>query len=209
LRTRAVAFVLGAAVVCGAVAAAELPPAPKTSWAFSASLYGYDVPDSQDYWNPNFTADHGRLHLEARHNYEAVDSSSIWAGANFSAGRDWALEATVMLGAVLGDLEGAAPGYRLSLEHAWFGLASEGEYFVAAHHDDGNYFYAWTEAWGAPVEWFRVGVAGQRTRAYASELDIQRGLFVGFTYKSFDAAAYVFNLGWETPTYVLSLRFTF
>jgi hypothetical protein len=62
---------------------------------------------------------------------------------------------------------------------------------------------------GAPVDWFRIGLAAQRTRAYETGLDIQRGLTVGFTYKIFDAAAYVFNLDQDEPTYVVSFRFTF
>jgi hypothetical protein len=182
---------------------------PVAAWEFSTSVYGYAVPDSQDYVNPNFTADHGRLHLEARYNYEAIDSGSVWAGANFSAGTSWVFDATLMLGGVVGDLEGIAPGYRLNLEHAWFGLASEGEYFIDAHDSEQNYLYNWTEAWGSPTDWFRAGIAVQRTRAYSSDLSVQRGVFVGFTYKRFDLAAYVFNLGWEDPTYVVAARFTF
>ena len=203
MRSASVLFL--ALVLGGAAQAAE----PETGWEFSASLYGYDVPDSEDYWNPNVTADRGRLHLEARYNYEAIDSWSLWAGANFSTGESWVFDATAMLGGVFGDLEGVAPGFRLSLEHGWFGLASEGEYFFDTHDSEGNYFYTWTEAWGAPTDWFRAGLAVQRTRTYDSELSVQRGAFAGFTYRRFDVAAYVFNLGWEDPTYVIAGRITF
>jgi hypothetical protein len=182
---------------------------PRPTWEFSTSLYGYDTADSKDYVNLNFTADRGRLHLEARYNYEAIDTTSVWAGANFSAGTSWVFDSTVMLGAVFGDLEGVAPGYRISLEHTWFGLASEGEYFFDTEDSEGNYFYTWTEVAGSPTEWFRAGLAVQRTRAYETDVDVQRGVFVGFTVKSFDAAAYVFNLGWDDPTYVLALRYDF
>ena len=41
-------------------------------WSFSFSAYTYLLPDSENYANPNFTADHGGLHLEARYNYEAL-----------------------------------------------------------------------------------------------------------------------------------------
>jgi hypothetical protein len=202
---RALLIAIVVASFAGTVRAEE--PAP--SWAFSTSLYAYDVPESQDYVNPNVTADWGRLHLEARYNYEAIDSTSVWAGANFSAGTNWVFDSTLMLGGVFGDLEGVAPGYRVSLSHTWFSLNSEGEYFIDTHDSEGNYFYSWTEASGAPVEWFRAGLAVQRTRAYESDLDVQRGVFVGFTIKQFDVAAYVFNVGWEDPTYVLSLRLDF
>ena len=198
-------FLLAAALLASLAAAAD---DPKPAWACSVSLWGYDVPESQDYVNPNVTADRGYLHLEARYQYEALDTTSLWAGANFHAGESWSFDITAMLGGVFGDLDGVAPGYRLSLEHTWFYLASEGEYFIGTHGGEDDYLYSWTEAGGYPLSWFRLGLAAQRTRAYQSDLSIQRGAFVGFTYKSFDAAAYVFN-PFEDPTYVLALRWDF
>ena len=199
---------VGILVLALSIASAALAEDERPSWEFSASVYGYDVPESEDYWNPGMTADHGRLHLEARYNYEAIGATSLWAGANFSAGETWVFEATAMFGGVFGDLEGIAPGYRLSLTHSWFELNSEGEYFFDKHGHEGNYLYTWTEAAGYPVDWFRAGLAIQRTRAYESDLGIQRGAFVGFSYLSWDLAGYVFN-PFDDPTYVLAVRVSF
>ena len=46
------------------------PAAPKNPWAFSLITDGYIIPNQDGYASPNFTADHGWLHLEARYNYE-------------------------------------------------------------------------------------------------------------------------------------------
>ena len=73
------------------------------------------MPDSRDYVNPTFTADHQWLHLEARYNYEALDTGSLWVGYNLSFGHSLLLDVTPMLGGVFGDLTGVAPGYELSL----------------------------------------------------------------------------------------------
>ena len=35
---------------------------------------------------PTITADYGWLHLEARYNYEGLDTGSAWIGYNFSVG---------------------------------------------------------------------------------------------------------------------------
>lgn len=203
--TRRLIAAAGLCLLAGTARAGD----PEPPWEIALYVYGYVVPDSQDYVNPNFTADYERFHFEARHNYEAIDSASLWVGANFSAGTKWVFDATLMVGGVFGDIMGVAPGYRASLEHDWFGAASEGEYFIDTHDSEGNYLYSWTEAWGSPAEWFRAGIAVQRTRAYESELGVQRGVFVAFTYESFDFAAYVFNLGWEDPTYVAAARIIF
>jgi hypothetical protein len=63
-----------------------LPEADEKAWSFSASAYTYFVPDDRDFVQPTFTADRGWLHLEARYNYEALDTGSAWVGYNFSGG---------------------------------------------------------------------------------------------------------------------------
>jgi hypothetical protein len=89
-------------------------------WSFGASIYGYIVPDSREYAQPTVTADHGRLHLEARYNYEALETGSVWVGCNFGAGEKLAWEFTPMLGGVFGNTTGIAPGYKGSL--SWWKL---------------------------------------------------------------------------------------
>jgi hypothetical protein len=49
----------------------------------------------------------------------------------------------------------------------------------------------------------------QRTRAYESELDIQRGFLVGLSYKQLEVAGHVFNPDLSKPTYVISVRVEF
>lgn len=178
-------------------------------WAFSASLYGYIVPESRDYVNPNLTADHGWLHLEARYNYEALDTGSLWVGYNLGIGENLVFEITPVLGGVFGDLTGIAPGYTLSLSYKHFALSSQSEYFVDTANSENNFFYTWSELTYSPWAWLRAGVVAQRTKAYKSELDIQRGFLVGVTYRKMDFTTYVFNLGWTDPTVVLAMGYAF
>ncbi len=178
-------------------------------WAFSAYVYGYIVPESRDYVNPNFTADRDWLHLEARYNYEALETGSLWVGYNFSVGEKLVLDIAPMVGGVFGNLTGVAPGYNLSLTYRRFSLSSQSEYFVDAGDSSENYFYTWSELTYSPWDWLRVGLAMQRTKAYKSDLEIQRGFLAGVSYKKADLTAYVFNLGWTDPTVVLAMGFNF
>jgi hypothetical protein len=187
-------------------------PAPQTAinpWSFSVSAYTYLVPDSQDYVNPNFTADRGGLHLEARYNYEALKAGSMWIGYNFQVGSKLALEVTPMVGAVFGDLNGIAPGYNLSLSFWKVELSSQSEFVFDAQDRSGNFFYTWSEFTYSPVDWFRTGLVVQRTKAYQTDLDIQRGLLAGFSYKKVDFTGHVFNFGWTDPTVVLAIAVNF
>jgi hypothetical protein len=143
----------------------------KPRWAFSLSAHVYVVPHQQDYAQPTIAADYDWLHLEARYNYEALESGSGWIGYNF-AGRDvvaWAI--TPMIGGVVGNTSGVATGYRGSVQWWLLELFSEGEYVFDTRHSAGNFFYSWSELALRPVAWARVGLAEQRTLAYKSDHD--------------------------------------
>ena len=200
--------VLLAAVVLLAAAAAPLaaqvveggdPGAvPAVSpWEFGAALYGFFPPEDSDIAMPILRADRGALHLEGRYNYEAPDTGSLFVGWNFATGSALRFEGTAMLGATFGDLEGVAPGYEMTLSYGKFSLYDEGEYVVDLDDSDGNFLYNWLELSYVPVDWLRVGLVAQRTRAYETGLDVQRGLLAGVTYKNAELVVYVFDPGGE------------
>ena len=114
-----------------------------------------------------------------------------------------------MFGVVFGAVTGIAPGYRLSLNYWKLELYSEGEYVIDLHSSSSNFLYNWSELAYAPKDWFRAGLVTQRTRAYQTKLDIQRGMLVGVSRKKVDLTAYVFNLGWDRPTVVFSVGVSF
>jgi len=194
--------------------ASGTPPAPAeesndTAWSFSASAYTYILPDAGNYVQPTFTADRGWLHLEARYNYEALESGSAWVGYNFSGGDTLAWELTPMLGGVFGDLTGIAPGYKGSL--SWWKLEfySEGESVFDTGDSADSFFYNWSELTLAPVDSVRFGLVTQRTRVYQSDRDVQRGLLVGVSYRKLDVSAYYFNPDDDKPTVVVAVALSF
>ncbi len=179
------------------------------AWEYGASLYGYFPPEDLHYAQPTVIANHGALHLEARYNYEGLKSGSAWVGWNVGTGETLRLDATLMAGGVVGDTRGVAPGYELTLSYGRFELYSEGEYVFDTDDSADSFFYDWAQLGYSPVEWLKVGLVSQRTRTYHTGLDVQRGLFAGFVYKSLTLSVYVFNPGWETPTVVTSLALSF
>jgi len=188
---------------------ASLPESSTNQWSFYTSLSAYLVPDSRDYLNPTFMADRHWLHLEARYNYEALETGSLWVGYNFRFGHNLVLDVTPMLGGVFGDLTGVAPGFEISLTWRKISLSTQGEFVFDTGNSSANFFYTWTELSYAPVAWFRAGLAIQRTKLYHTDLDLQRGFLVGFNYRHVDFTAYVFNLGWTDPTLVFTVGVSF
>jgi len=206
LRSAAIALVLIAAGrgVTAQTAASPAPTPERQVWNLSASFYGYFIPDDRDYLQPTFTADRAALHLEARANYEGRGVGSAWIGWNLSAGTHVVLDVTPMVGGVFGDTSGVAAGGRSALSWRALELSSESEYVFDASGRDHWFFYNWSELSVSPVDWFRVGLAGQRTRAYQSDRDVQRGVVVGFSLPHVDIAGYAFNPDDARPTYVLN-----
>jgi hypothetical protein len=178
------------------------------AWTWSVAGYAYSVANGDDYVSTIAKFDRGKLHLEARYNYEDIDTASLWAGVNFAWGDELSLELTPMFGVVFGETAGFAPGYELTLKYRIFEIYSEGEYVVGTRQDSTDFLYTWTEATVSPIESLRTGVVAQRTRAWRSDTDVQGGLLLGVSLKRFDATAYVFNV-WDEPTYVVSFGLSF
>lgn len=207
---RVVAWFTLMLAMAGGTAAAQTPTASpgQDGWSLDVSANTYIVSDSENYLQPAVAADHDWLHLEARFNYEDRDTGSIWLGYNFSFGEEVALEITPMVGAVIGNTAGVAPGYKASLRWRMVDLYSETEYVVDADESTDSFLYTWSEFALAPTDWARFGLAVQRTKVYQTAFEVQRGFFAGFSYQRVEMAAYVFDPD-ASPTVVIAISVGF
>jgi len=154
----------------------------KIEWEFSLSTFTYLAQHERDYANPNFSADYGRLHLEARYNYEALKTGSVWIGCNFprfTIGKDLEINATPMLGGVFGDITGVAPGYSIEASYKIIKASTQGEYFFDAGNNSGDFFYSWSEFSASlpKADCVRAGLVVERTQASGNS-EVRRGPLV-------------------------------
>jgi hypothetical protein len=177
-------------------------------WEFTAEVNTYIIPD-ESYANPVISADKNHLHLEARYNYEDLDTTSIFAGYNFYAGDAVELTLTPIFGGVFGNSSGVAPGFLLELNYKKLSISSEGEYFFSSDDKEFNFFYSWSEISYSPADWIWFGVAGQRTRAYQTDLEIQRGFLVGVGVRNFSITGYVMNVFFDDVFGVINVGYQF
>jgi hypothetical protein len=170
-------------------------PAEKPSWEFALTAYPTVVRGGENYTSAIAAADRGPLHLEARYNYESVGARSAFVGWTFAGGEAITWELTPLLGGAWGTTEAFIPGLEASVAWRQLDFYVEAEYVRAGSDLGGSYFYAWSELGYRPVDWLRVGLAGQRTRIYGGERDIQRGPFAQLTWERVTIGGYWFNPG--------------
>ena len=192
-----------------AVTSAAFAAEDERAWEFGITAYPTIVRDGENFTSAIAVADRGALHLEARYNYESVGSRSAFVGWTFSGGETVTWELTPLAGGAWGDTRAFVPGFEAGAAWKRLDLYVEAEYVRDSGSRDDSYFYAWTELGFRPVEWLRLGIAGQRTRAYDNERDLQRGPFVQFTWSRVTIGGYWFNPGSDEQVFVGSIGATF
>lgn len=202
---------LAAACACSPPAtAADGPAAAAPDWEIEAAAFGYFIPGEDNYLQPGLAADRGRLHLEARYNYEDQDTASVWAGAKFSGTlgeAEWGV--TPMLGWVFGNTRGVAPGVMGYVAWRWLEFYTEGEIVFDTGRRDDSFAYFWSELSAWPLDWLRTGFVAQRTRAYDTELDVQRGPLLGVGGERWSVTGYLFNPDQDDAVLVVGATLAF
>ncbi len=188
--------------------AQETESTPEKKWNFGADMNMYFFPD-EFIGLPVFRADKNKLHLEARYNYEDLETFSGWVGYNFTGGKKIEYAITPMVGGVVGLSNGIAPGLEFTFTYKSFEWYAESEYLFETESNENNFYYMWSDITYSPKDWLWVGISGQRTRLYQTDLDIQRGLLVGGSYKSFELTGYLYNLGFDDPFVLITLSVSF
>jgi hypothetical protein len=213
LRIVVIAFTL---VVATAALAAEDPPlgrraapATKPSWEFALTGFPTDVRGGDNYTTGVAVADRGPLHLEFRYNYESVGARSAFVGWTWSGGEEVTWEVTPILGGAWGATKSFVPGFEASVGWKRLDFYIEAEYVNDNRERHDDYLYAWSEVGFTPVEWLRLGVVAQRTRAYGGDRDVQRGPFAQLILGRVTLGAFWFNPGSSDQVFVGSIGIKF
>jgi hypothetical protein len=186
-----------------------ISPPTNPSWEFAVSAYPTVVRGGESYTSAIAVADRGPLHLEARYNYESVGARSAFVGWTFSGEETVTWEFTPLLGGAWGTTQAFAPGLEASVAWGQLDFYVEAEYVRDSNERTNSYTYAWSELGYRPVEWLRVGIAGQRTRIYGGDREFQRGPFAQLKWDRITIGGYWFNPGSNEQVFVGLISVTF
>jgi hypothetical protein len=180
------------------------------SWQISTAVSAYAFPSDETFFLPVVSADRDWLHLEARYNYEARETGSLFVGrrVTWESGKLEG-EVTPIIGLVVGDVDGIAPGLELDLLIDPVEFYTEGEFMMDFGEGGTSFFYFWSELSVWPAEWLNAGLVSQRTRLVDTQLDFQRGFLAGCQFGNFGGTFYMFDPQEEEPYYVFTLKAAF
>lgn len=184
---------------------AEALESEPENWSYSLSVYGFDPPEEGSYVSGILAVDRGALHLEARYQYEDLDTGSFFVGRNFAWDGEVGVALVPLAGVVFGRTEGIAPAVELDLTWKALEFYVEAEYVFDLEDSDDSFFYAWSELTLAPTEWLSFGLVAQRTRVFDQELELDRGLLLRLAHEAFSLDLYFFNIEQDDPYFGLSL----
>jgi hypothetical protein len=154
------------------------------------------------------------LHLEARYNYEDLETTSFFAGWSFPFGGgaspgEGEVEASFMpmLGAVAGDTDGIAPG--LEFDVGWRRVAwyAESEYLFDLDDSDDNFYYSWSTLTYGFTEWLDAGLVIERSKLVDTDFGVQHGLALEVARGHVGFSLYAYNLGSDDSYAVVALAF--
>lgn len=179
--------------------------AEANDWSFETTAFYYIMPNDENKTTLIGTADHNKLHLEARYNYEDEKTVSLFGGYNFETGKDLVFGLTPIIGFSIGNTDAVIPGLELSLNWKILDYYSESEYVFDLEDKENNFFYTWAELGITPFDNLRMGGVASRTLMYDSDLEIERGVFFEYSFGQIKTMIYYFypfsKDGYLIPTF--------
>ena len=207
------ALAVALACAAGAAAAQEAPPIgrrpERPEWEFAVTAYPTTPRGGDTTTSVIAAADRGPLHLEGRYGYEAKDLRSAFIGWTFSGGDKLAWEITPIVGGGWGPVHAFIPGFEASLSWDRFDVYTEAEFVRDHATHENDYSYSWNELGFKATENVRLGLVGQRTRAYGVDREFQRGPFVQLSWKRMTLGAFWFNPGSHEQVFVGAIGVAF
>jgi hypothetical protein len=140
-------------------------------------------------------------YIEARGNYEAINSASLYFGKIFKEKALISYSIIPIAGLVVGTFNGGSVGANIGLDYKRISFSSQSQYTFSIENRATNFTYSWSDLTYQLKEWVYAGVSLQQTRGV-----FEKGMLVRGVYKNFSIPLYVFNLTTRERYFVLGLN---
>ena len=140
---------------------------------------------------------------EARYNYDAEQSFSIYAGRTFTRQDTLAYSLTPMAGIVAGKFKGGSAGMNMVLDYRRLSFSSVFEYCFSGKNN--SFFFNWSELGYQLTKHLYAGLALQQTCMYNTTTVWEPGLQLGLSFGKWVFPVYAFNPGNSKKYFVLGI----
>lgn|SRR6185503_1538045 len=140
-------------------------------------------------------------YIEARANYEAINSASLYFGKNFKKTAIVSYSIIPIAGLVAGSFNGGSVGANIALDYKEISFSSQLQYTFSKENQTANFTYSWSDLTYQLKEWLAAGVSLQQTRGL-----FEKGVLVRGIYKKFSVPLYVFSPLTSERYFVLGLN---
>jgi len=141
-----------------------------------------------------------------RYNYEELQTVSLITGKMFSNKKLFSFSVTPVAGIMLGRLNGGTLGSNINMEYKSLFFSSEFQYAFSVENRTENFFFNWTEFGYELTRLLYIGLALQVTHPYEIKNNLEPGIMIGLTYKSWTVPVYVFNPAGNNRNFVLGIN---
>jgi len=150
-------------------------------------------------------------YVEARYNYEDLNTVSIYLGRTFSnAGKDKLTYSIIpVLGGVMGRFKGGSAGVNAVIEYEKLFFSTQSQYTFSCNEKSADFFFAWSELAYQPLKWFYFGLSAQQTYLPEAKSSVcEPGAVLGFTVRKWTFPLYCFSPTRNSKYFVLGINFT-
>jgi hypothetical protein len=158
---------------------------------------------------PQFWVYIKNFYIEARYNYENLNTASLYFGRSFTIEKKAAIEITPMLGGVVGQTNGISPGFNFRLEYNLFSTSTQCQYTIDLKDIKSSFFWDWTNFYFNFSEHFGIGGAVQILIPQSGDQLYSAGPTLRLSYKKLAAEIYVYNFWERQPTYAVAIEYAF
>jgi hypothetical protein len=143
----------------------------------------------------------GNWYFEARGNYEAVNSVSLYFGKAFTKSALISYSIIPIAGLVMGKFNGGSVGANITLDYKKISFSSQSQYTFSVRNRATNFTYSWSDLTYQLKQWMSAGVSFQQTGKI-----FEKGILVRGIYKNLSIPLYVFNPAASERYFVLGLN---
>ena len=140
-------------------------------------------------------------YMEARGNYEATNSASLYVGKTFRKTALISYSIIPIAGLVAGGFNGGSVGANVALDYKKISFSSQSQYTFSIENRATNFTYSWSDLTYQLKGWVSAGASLQQTRGL-----FEKGILVRVVYKNLSIPLYVFNPATCERYFVLGLN---